>query len=188
MLTFSCCMQYLTHHGVKAEILTLPTSEPNKSFNLVFKVAEKMDAFGLNRCSPAASAVLRFHRLSLSILWHQRCLEHTLMLLQAQGAYHCHWWRRLPGCLRAGGEPVPSQHAYHQGAHHSDGCRGCLGRHQDRRQVRFRPSILFHTALAYTHGPSRSVMGAVTLPSLRLSLVMTSSTWNDLADLAPVLM
>ena len=39
----------MKHHGVEYEILPLPTCEPNKSFNLIFKVAERLEAFKLNR-------------------------------------------------------------------------------------------------------------------------------------------
>ncbi|KAL3154556.1 hypothetical protein ABBQ32_014013 [Trebouxia sp. C0010 RCD-2024] len=41
--------QYMTYHGVECEILPLPTCEPNKSFNLIFQVAERLEAFKLNR-------------------------------------------------------------------------------------------------------------------------------------------
>lgn len=42
-------LQYMTYHGVECEILPLPTCEPNKSFNLIFQVAERLEAFKLNR-------------------------------------------------------------------------------------------------------------------------------------------
>ena len=37
------------------EILSLPTNEANKNFELVFRIAERLEAFKLNRCvdSPA---------------------------------------------------------------------------------------------------------------------------------------
>lgn len=41
--------QYMNYHGVECEILPLPTCEPNKSFNLIFQVAERLEAFKLNR-------------------------------------------------------------------------------------------------------------------------------------------
>ncbi|DBB04101.1 TPA: hypothetical protein ACH3X1_013153 [Trebouxia sp. C0004] len=41
--------QYMRYHGVECEILPLPTCEPNKSFNLIFQVAERLEAFKLNR-------------------------------------------------------------------------------------------------------------------------------------------
>ncbi|KAL0055706.1 hypothetical protein WJX82_003462 [Trebouxia sp. C0006] len=41
--------QYMQYHGVECEILALPTCEPNKSFNLIFQVAERLEAFKLNR-------------------------------------------------------------------------------------------------------------------------------------------
>ena len=58
-----------------AEILTLPTSEPNKSFDLVFKIAEQLDAFGLNRC---ASSTL--HDYDTSLCWWS-CATFALALL-----------------------------------------------------------------------------------------------------------
>ena len=48
-LTWCDLVQYMKHHGVEYEILPLPTCEPNKSFNLIFKVAERLEAFKLNR-------------------------------------------------------------------------------------------------------------------------------------------
>lgn len=42
-------LQYMQYHGVEYEILALPTNEPNKSFNLVFQLAERLEAFKLNR-------------------------------------------------------------------------------------------------------------------------------------------
>ncbi|KAL0040782.1 hypothetical protein WJX79_005390 [Trebouxia sp. C0005] len=41
--------KYMQYHGVEYEILPLPTCEPNKSFNLIFQVAERLEAFKLNR-------------------------------------------------------------------------------------------------------------------------------------------
>lgn len=49
LLTFCAMLQYMTYHGVECEILPLPTCEPNKSFNLIFQVAERLEAFKLNR-------------------------------------------------------------------------------------------------------------------------------------------
>ena len=42
-------LQYMRHHGVEYELLSLPTNEANKSFDLVFQVAERLEAFKLNR-------------------------------------------------------------------------------------------------------------------------------------------
>lgn len=41
--------QYMAYHGVECEILPLPTCEPNKSFNLIYQIAERLEAFKLNR-------------------------------------------------------------------------------------------------------------------------------------------
>jgi 3-dehydroquinate synthase len=41
--------QYMQHHGVECEILPLPTCEPNKSFNLVFQIVDRLEKFRLNR-------------------------------------------------------------------------------------------------------------------------------------------
>lgn len=41
--------QYFTHHGVEFEILALPTNEANKNFDMVFKVADQLEKFGINR-------------------------------------------------------------------------------------------------------------------------------------------
>lgn len=49
VLMISALLQYMTYHGVECEILPLPTCEPNKSFNLIFQVAERLEAFKLNR-------------------------------------------------------------------------------------------------------------------------------------------
>lgn len=49
LLTSCAMLQYMTYHGVECEILPLPTCEPNKSFNLIFQVAERLEAFKLNR-------------------------------------------------------------------------------------------------------------------------------------------
>ena len=50
LLTCVCvAVQYMQYHGVEYEILALPTNEPNKSFNLVFQLAERLEAFKLNR-------------------------------------------------------------------------------------------------------------------------------------------
>ncbi len=50
MYSSSCLMlQYMQYHGIECEILPLPTCEPNKSFNLIFQVAERLEAFKLNR-------------------------------------------------------------------------------------------------------------------------------------------
>ena len=46
---FLLMLQYMQYHGVECEILALPTCEPNKSFNLIFQVAERLEAFKLNR-------------------------------------------------------------------------------------------------------------------------------------------
>ena len=48
-LRVGAVLQYMTYHGVECEILPLPTCEPNKSFNLIFQVAERLEAFKLNR-------------------------------------------------------------------------------------------------------------------------------------------
>ena len=49
--SFLLMLQYMQYHGVECEILALPTCEPNKSFNLIFQVAERLEAFKLNRYS-----------------------------------------------------------------------------------------------------------------------------------------
>jgi 3-dehydroquinate synthase len=41
--------QYFTHHSFEYEILPLPTNEANKSFELVFEVADALEKFGINR-------------------------------------------------------------------------------------------------------------------------------------------
>ncbi|KAK9819718.1 hypothetical protein WJX72_001641 [[Myrmecia] bisecta] len=41
--------QYMKHHNVDYDILPVPTCEPNKSFNLVFMISERLEAFKLNR-------------------------------------------------------------------------------------------------------------------------------------------
>ncbi len=46
---FSWLTQYFTHHGFGHEILALPTNEANKSFELVFQVADALEKFGINR-------------------------------------------------------------------------------------------------------------------------------------------
>ena len=48
-LSLFLLLQYMQYHGVEYEILPLPTCEPNKSFNLIFQVAERLEAFKLNR-------------------------------------------------------------------------------------------------------------------------------------------
>ena len=58
-----CVLQYLDANGVSAQILALPTSEPNKSFNLVFQISEQLEKFGLNRCSHTALHVYRSRSL-----------------------------------------------------------------------------------------------------------------------------
>ena len=45
-------MQYFQYHKVEYELVKLPTREENKSFDLVFQVAERLEAFKLNRCCP----------------------------------------------------------------------------------------------------------------------------------------
>lgn len=39
----------MQHHGVEYELCALPTNEANKSFELVFQIAERLEAFKLNR-------------------------------------------------------------------------------------------------------------------------------------------
>ena len=46
-----CRAQYFKYHNVEYELVRLPTREENKSFDLVFQVAERLEAFKLNRCS-----------------------------------------------------------------------------------------------------------------------------------------
>jgi 2-epi-5-epi-valiolone synthase len=41
--------QYLTHHGVKHNILTLPVSETEKTMDSVFTVLQRVDEFGISR-------------------------------------------------------------------------------------------------------------------------------------------
>ena len=42
-------LQYMQFHGVDYELLSLPTHEENKDFDLVFAVAERLEAFKPNR-------------------------------------------------------------------------------------------------------------------------------------------
>ena len=42
-------VQYFAHHGFEFELLALPTNEGNKSFDIVFKIAEELERFGINR-------------------------------------------------------------------------------------------------------------------------------------------
>ena len=44
-------LQYMQHHGVDYELLSLPTHEANKDFDLVFRVADRLEAFKPNRCT-----------------------------------------------------------------------------------------------------------------------------------------
>ena len=53
----------MQHHGVDYQVLPLPTNEPNKSFDLVFQVAEHLEKFKINRWAKSAwnPQVLRLH-------------------------------------------------------------------------------------------------------------------------------
>lgn len=42
-------LQYLDHHGVEYMILPLPTCEENKTFDLVFQIADAIETFKINR-------------------------------------------------------------------------------------------------------------------------------------------
>ena len=49
-LTRLCAwVQYFKYHQVEYELVKLPTREENKSFELVFEIAERLEAFKLNR-------------------------------------------------------------------------------------------------------------------------------------------
>ena len=45
----SCFLQYFGHHGVEIKILSLPTREANKDFELVYEIARELEEFGINR-------------------------------------------------------------------------------------------------------------------------------------------
>ena len=61
----------MQHHGVDYQVLPLPTNEPNKSFDLVFQVAEQLEKFKINRW---AEFVLRPPML---------CLHHCCSIIAA---------------------------------------------------------------------------------------------------------
>ncbi len=50
-------LQYMQHHGVDYQVLPLPTNEPNKSFDLVFQVAEELEKFKINRWATSAKSL-----------------------------------------------------------------------------------------------------------------------------------
>ena len=45
-------LQYFKTKGVEIKMVALPTREANKDFDLVYKIARELEAFGLNRCPP----------------------------------------------------------------------------------------------------------------------------------------
>lgn len=42
--------QFFKFHEVEHEILSLPTNEAHKDFDLIFRVADALERFGINRC------------------------------------------------------------------------------------------------------------------------------------------
>ena len=42
-------LQFFTHHGVEIKVLSLPTREANKDFELVYEIARELEEFGINR-------------------------------------------------------------------------------------------------------------------------------------------
>ena len=44
-----CTLQYFAHHGVEIKVLSLPTREANKDFELVYEIARELEEFGINR-------------------------------------------------------------------------------------------------------------------------------------------
>lgn len=42
-------LQFFAHHGVEIKVLSLPTREANKDFELVYEIARELEEFGINR-------------------------------------------------------------------------------------------------------------------------------------------